>query len=236
MGCSEDKDRQSFDEIELRSSIKALGFHRHESEVLDLSFRKYSQGDTISPGQLSFILRQLRLPSPQGGNLAVVQFYESFKVKEGYQRRPLIVASVLLGQAKENVKADLLFEAFDDDASRRLELTEFETMWEVLVSLALTHLPAMMQVPSHSIQTYLERLPNGTQQAKAMLKAELFGGAESIDMLRFRYMVTHSKLKPLLDPSELRTTIADFNVEIKVKTPIHLGKSLRTSRKLKNAS
>ncbi len=189
MGCSEDKDRQSFDEIELRSSIKALGFHRHESEVLDLSFRKYSQGDTISPGQLSFILRQLRLPSPQGGNLAVVQFYESFKVSEGYQRRPLIVASVLLGQAEENVKADLLFEAFDDDASRRLELTEFETMWEVLESLALTHLPAMLQVPSQTIQTYLERLPNGIQQAKAVMKAELFGGAESIDMLRFRYMV-----------------------------------------------
>jgi hypothetical protein len=94
----------------------------------------------------------------------------------------------------------------------------------------------MLQVPSYSTQTYLKRLPNGSQQAKAVMKAELFGGAESIDMLRFRYMVTHSKLRPLLDPSELRTMIAGFNVEIKEKTPIHLGKSLRTSRKLKNTS
>lgn len=235
MGCSEDKDRQSFEEVELRSNINALGFHRHQSEVLDLSFRKYSQGDTVTPGQLTFILQQLRLPGPGGKNPAVTQFYESLKVNEGYQRRTLIVASVLLGQAEENVKADLLFEAFDDDASRLLELAEFETMWEVLVSLALTHLPAMLQVPSETVQAYLERLPNGIQQTREVIRAELFIRGDSIDMLRFRYMVTHSKLKPLLDPSELRTMIADFHVDIKVKTPIHLGKSIRTSRKLENA-
>lgn len=236
MGCSEDKNRISFEETELRSNIKALGFHRHESEVLDMSFRKYSQGDTISPRQLSFILRQLRLPGPEGGNLAVAKFYNSLKVDKGYQRRSLIVVCVLLGQAEENVKADLLFEAFDDDASRLLELAEFETLWEVLEALTLTHLPAMLQVPSQTVQAYLKRLPNGVQEAKDMIKAELFRGGESIDMLRFRYMVTHSKLRPLLDPSELRTMIADYNVEIKVKTPIHLGKSMRAAKQLKESN
>ena len=230
MGCSEDRDRQSFEETELRSNITALGFHRHNSEALDLCFRKYSQGEFISPGQLAFILRQLRLPGAQSGHSAVAQFYESLQTDQGYKRRHLIVASVLLGNADLNIKANLLFEAFDDDASRQLELSEFETMWEVLETLALKHLPAMLQVPSKAVQAYLDRLPNGTQTARAEIKAELFRGAESIDMVGFRSMVGLVKLRPLVDLSEFRVLLARFYVEIKEKRPIHLGKARKANR------
>lgn len=242
MGCSEHREAEtSFEEIELRSNVKALEFHRYTSEVLDLYVRKYSKGEIISQTQLEHVLKMLGLPEWNSPNPAISNFYKSIMTEKPqddnptttdsrkreqfyFQRRVLIVACVLLGESTCKTKADLLFETFDDDASGNLEFSEFDTMWEVLKSLSIQHLPRMLQDPGQAVGLYLSRLPYGEKAAKKKIKERLFGNAENISMRHFRYIVTRKKLKVLIDPNQLRTYIAKKYKESNEKAPIKLGK------------
>ena len=220
-----------FEESELTSKERALFFYQFSSEHLDLHVRKYSSGDIITPRQMKHITDSLGVPGVETAKGDVANFYSSLYTETGYLRRNFILICVLLGRGEEAEKADLVFEAFDDDSSRKMELVEFDTMWECLVSNAIIHLPSLLTPPSSSTIEYLSRLKLSAPIAKAAIKYELMGEELSISMVIFRHLITLGRLKRILSPSGLRKLIYKYHLAQLPKNPIKLGKiSDRRSR------
>lgn len=230
MGCAQDRDALAFEENELTSREEALFFYHFTSELLDLRIRKYSSGDIITPRQLHFITSSLGLPGANNSKSDVSGFYSSLYFDSGYLRRNLILVCVLLGNATEPTKADLIFEAFDDDSSRMMEAGEFDNMWDCLVDNALVHLPALISPQSSATADYLTQLRHSAPSAKVAIKKELMGEEPSVSMMLFRYRVTHRSLRCLLSPSGLRRMLHKHHTGQHVKDPMLLGKGLRADQ------
>lgn len=208
MGCAEDRGKCAHEERELEVPLRELGFQFLFCREVDETIRKYSSGDFISTGQMMQITSTLKLPALESSDVSM-QFYSSLSEGAQYRRQLFILACLHLTKGDWADKATLIFEAFDEDMSHLLNKEEFLNMWQVLQTLVLDLLPAVVNL-SEQLTEYLHRLRVSAADARLEAEAELFRSNALISLPAFRNCLRIGPLKALLHPRLLRCYIGRF--------------------------
>lgn len=85
--------------------------------------------------QLESFMQKLELPN-------ISAFYNQFRANSNtYRLKSLMIAGIMLGKGKPRIKASLLFELYDQEATGFIQSTDIYEMVEEMMSISLDKLP-----------------------------------------------------------------------------------------------
>ena len=145
MGCVQTSTKPSEEEA-IICAEEVLKFHLHSCTTLDLTLRKFSLNERLTPLQLTRAAKPLFLQICNTGPFnRITSTLNSIKDSEGnYKLVDLIIISVLLGKDPPDTKARILYHCFDQDLEGSLGKEKVQEMANSLVRLSVDTLGGLV--------------------------------------------------------------------------------------------
>ncbi|OMJ89588.1 hypothetical protein SteCoe_8210 [Stentor coeruleus] len=189
MGCSSSRQEMSEEESYLQDLEQELGYQNHQVQEVDLIHRKYSFGGSINDSHFNHIVNHLKLAvSYSNAQENIKAFYQQFKGEEAYHLEPLLVIGIFLSSGSAEIKAKLLFEAFDHFDNKVLDreayLKMFKTMFDVNVKKLKILAEQKNPKNDHAI-VFLEEIERGGKLFKKAFMNDILGDGDNCTLEGF---------------------------------------------------
>ncbi|OMJ86692.1 hypothetical protein SteCoe_11700 [Stentor coeruleus] len=188
-----------------------LAFQYHEAQDLDLIFRKYSFSGLINDKQWELIISTLGLGIGRYIHSdAVRDFYEEFKTSEGYLLPYFLILAVYLSQGGLDIKASILFDAFDPKATKIMTRKTSENMIDGIIFVLIDKMYLLCQkiYPNNeSLEVLYEKLMERKDKFKEKFMKMLVSDKNYITKDQFLDAFTDSYAKKLLNSGYLRRAV-----------------------------
>lgn len=189
MGCTSSRQEMTPEESYLQDLEQDLGYHSHQALEVDLIHRKYSFGGQVNDSHLNHIVNHLKLAASHADAPENIKaFYQQFKGEEAYYLEPLLVIGIFLSSGPAEIKAKLLFEAFDHFDNKVLDreayLKMFKTMFDVNVKKLKVLAEQKIPKNDHAI-VFLEKIEKGGKHFKKAFMNDILGDGDNCTLEGF---------------------------------------------------
>mmetsp|Transcript_7728 Transcript_7728/g.14644 ORF Transcript_7728/g.14644 Transcript_7728/m.14644 type:complete len:284 (-) Transcript_7728:1228-2079(-) len=145
MGCTETRQQIAFEETFLADQQKRLGFDIKDAVEVDMIIRKYCFNNYVNTSQLSLIENELGLILHDEGDWPEVNKMMSYlENSHGWESKKLLILGILCSNSNNYIKAKLLFEAYDEHFSGRLNTAQIRELLNEMCMIAGQALGALV--------------------------------------------------------------------------------------------
>ena len=219
MGCTESRHHVSEEQAILQAEA-SLGLQVHHVRKLDMNLRKFSSGGLINPAQFQKLTDLLHLPVDSSS--VVSNYFRKFRNQDGcVLLREFLVAALLLGLGPASIKAALLFQVFDEQATGSLSLEQLRSVvFPVIVGQAL-RLACLVEPLPAKVSTYCDNLASVQKEAITRVVDKLNNRGEShIRESRFVAVLSDLLDGALTSATGWRTFLHEVYVTLPPKQPL----------------
>ena len=192
MGCGDSRDELNSEEVVLIHAERSLLYHELNPTDIDFICRKYSKEGLINENQWKDIHKRLStaisLPLPPQ---QVLDFYKNLQTDNKFFLREILVLGIILTGSDSQIKAKLIFEAFDENNEKILYKYDLSSLCSFLVELSVEKTYILISDPrvnKDEIGKFIQKLRDGKKKAKDELLKVCLGGnleVESIKINKF---------------------------------------------------
>jgi Ca2+-binding EF-hand superfamily protein len=198
MGCTNCR-RINREEACVEDASELLGLSNRSVKEVDNIIRKHSSDSTVYEAQFKALSKALGLTS----DVASARLFSRLRNAAGvYDRHSLIVLGAMLAFGKTEVKAQVLFEAFDNLQVGVISVQELKTLLGVMTLIAADLLPELV-VNDTGVQEYASICRLGIPVAEAEMEQALVEGDE-VKKRHFIQTLVQLQSGRLVHPSGLR--------------------------------
>lgn len=216
MGCAVSKNYLTPEEIRFSKGEDDLHYSGIDVEDIDLVHRKYSYNGTINTSQWDKISKKLSLrTSAASGTIPIVvtAFYESFSQFDEYDLQKLLVLGIFLGRGTGEVKARLLFEAFDMKDKKVLEKYELEDLYDTIYDVVVVKSKVLFNkdlppiISTEDYNNYFDKLKAGSEAFKTEFLTLFLDSDEKTSITKFVEVFKDKNYSDLLSSVEFRKVL-----------------------------
>jgi hypothetical protein len=198
MGCTSCR-RVNREEACVEDASDLLGFSNKSVKDIDNIIRKHSSDSIVYEAQFKALSKALGLTS----DVPSARLFSRLRNSEGlYDRHSLIVLGAMLAFGTTQVKAQVLFEAFDNFQVGVISVQELKTLLGVMTSISADLLPELV-LDDTGVQEYASICRLGIPAAEAEMELAVVEGGE-VKKLHFIQTLVQLQSGRLVHPSGLR--------------------------------
>lgn len=204
--------------IEYAISIAEAGLSMEKLNLreTELVLHKYSSHGKINRNQLEYLAQKLKFSIHNYDTHQKIDlFFAKLSQNDEFELATLLVLFILLSNGEPQLKAKLLFEAFDPDMRRVMTVgvlkTLFDTVFKVCIELGRLVCPDQTKYSNQSANNdYIEKLSKTCNYAFDDFKKEIFGNAESISKKNFVRILSTVRNGEFLDTVAFRLFLKNY--------------------------
>lgn len=221
MGCSASRIEVSPVEAQYINGESELLYSSHNVTEVDYIHRKYSFNGEINENQWMNIYRNLNLSLNQSGSPipeAVIEYYNQYKSGSTFKLRDLLVVGILLSIGTVEVKAKLLFDAFDYETNHELSREDLGLMLEVMYRICVKRAEIIVKqqndgkVTAEEHKEYLRKMSAGKELFKEKFMNDTMKDRDNVTLKGFLVAVANSEYENIFTTSGFRTTLKKFGM------------------------
>lgn len=222
MGCTTGRSREAFckDEELILKEEETLGYTAIDCKEIDRTFHRFSSQFKMSDSQFTAAFDGLNIDMTKFKRKDTqdpkVPFYENFRDDENlYLVQKLTTLGIMCGGGTDEDKALTLFENYDEDTSKSIGVSEFKSMLNDLLEIALIFLPKYALentsgLERTSLTQYIEKLLNVKNTLSIYLFQRLMeSDFDELSKSHFIISFKDQELRSLLNSSKLRKLAID---------------------------
>ena len=226
MGCSSGKNSVNPIESLICSGESKLLYQDCKATDVDLIHRKYTNNGRMNENQWMNVYRYLNLAQNQTAvpmSEHIKAFYHKFKKLNTYVLKEMLVLGIIHSVGTVEVKAKLLFEAFDDHDSKELVKESFGNIYDILYKINAKRVQALIDksddynVTDQELREYFEKLASGKDRFREAFINTFVGEGERVTLYSFLQTMNDPKNIHLIDSSVFRSTLKGYSSKESIK-------------------